>query len=75
MVLNTNSSKAENWADMPIDVKAVEVVYLKQEVEMGFAVTRNSLKVLSEIEGRYLVKDASLGTIAKESKWVEPVCW
>ena len=62
------SSKAENWADMPIDVKAGEVVYLKQEVEMGFAVARNSLKVLSDVEGRYLVKDASLGTVAKESK-------
>jgi hypothetical protein len=35
---------------------------------MGFAVARNSLKVLSDLEGRYLVKDASLGTIAKESK-------
>jgi hypothetical protein len=62
------SSKAENWADMPINVKAGEVVYLKQEVEMGFAVARNSLKVLSDLEGRYLVKDASLGTVAKESK-------
>lgn len=62
------SSKAENWADMPINVKAGEVVYLKQEVEMGFAVARNSLKVLSDVEGRYLVKDASLGTVAKESK-------
>ena len=60
--------KAENWADMPIDVKAGEVVYLKQEVEMGFAVARNSLKALSEVEGRYLVKDASLGTIAKEKQ-------
>jgi hypothetical protein len=53
---------------LTIDVKAGEVVYLKQEVEMGFAVARNSLKTLSEVEGRYLVKDASLGTIAKESK-------
>ncbi|WLI32115.1 DUF2846 domain-containing protein [Pseudomonas rhodesiae] len=62
------SSKAENWADMTVDVKAGEVVYLKQEVEMGFAVARNSLKVLSDLEGRYLVKDASLGTLVKENK-------
>lgn len=62
------SSKAENWADMPVMVKAGEVIYLKQEVEVGVVMARNSLKVLSDVEGRYLVKDASLGTIAKESK-------
>lgn len=62
------SSKAENWADMPITVKAGEVVYLKQEVEVGVMMARNSLKMLSDVEGRYLVKDAALGTVAKESK-------
>lgn len=62
------SSKAENWADMTVNVKAGQVVYLKQEVEMGVVMARNSLKVLSDLEGRYLVKDASLGTLAKESK-------
>ncbi len=62
------SSKAENWADMPVTIKAGEVVYLKQEVEVGVMMARNSLKVLSDVEGRYLVKDAGLGTIAKESK-------
>ncbi|MCG8294014.1 DUF2846 domain-containing protein [Pseudomonas entomophila] len=62
------SSKAENWADMTVNVKAGEVIYLKQEVEMGLVMARNNLKVLSDLEGRYLVKDASLGTIAKESK-------
>jgi hypothetical protein len=39
-----------------------------KHVEMGFAVARNSLKVLSDLEGRYLVKDASLGTLVKENK-------
>lgn len=62
------SSKAENWADMPVIVKAGEVIYLKQEVEMGFAIARNSLKRLSDLEGRYLVKDSSLGTVIKVSK-------
>ncbi|SEI19036.1 Protein of unknown function [Pseudomonas asplenii] len=62
------SSKAENWADTTVTVKAGEVVYLKQEVEVGVVMARNSLKVLNDVEGRYLVKDASLGTIAKESK-------
>ncbi|MBT2370915.1 DUF2846 domain-containing protein [Pseudomonas fluorescens] len=62
------SSKAENWADMTITAKAGEVIYLKQEVEVGVVMARNSLKVLSDVEGRYLVKDASLGTVVKESK-------
>ena len=62
------SSKAENWADANVTVKAGEVIYLKQEVEVGVVMARNSLKVLSDVEGRYLVKDAALGTIAKESK-------
>jgi hypothetical protein len=62
------SSKAENWAEMPVTVKAGEVVYLKQEVEIGVMMARNSLKRLNDVEGRYLVKDAALGTITKESK-------
>lgn len=53
---------------MPVTVKAGEVIYLKQEVEVGVMMARNSLKVLGDVEGRYLVKDAGLGTIAKESK-------
>lgn len=60
------SSKAENWADVPVNVKAGEVIFLKQEVEIGFVMARNGLKVLSDTEGRYLVKDATLGTIAKK---------
>ncbi|MCR8719988.1 DUF2846 domain-containing protein [Pseudomonas syringae USA007] len=62
------SSKAENWADLPVSIKAGEVVYLKQEVEVGVVMARNGLKQLSDVEGRYLVKDAGLGTVVKESK-------
>ena len=61
-------SKAENWAEMTVNAKAGEVIYLKQEVEVGVVMARNSLKVLSDHEGGYLVKDASLGTLANESK-------
>ncbi|AKT29957.1 hypothetical protein BV360_00906 [Pseudomonas syringae pv. actinidiae] len=62
------SSKAENWADLPVSIKAGEVVYLKQEVEVGVVMARNGLKQLSDVEGRYLVKDAGLGTVVKESR-------
>lgn len=62
------SSKAENWSDLTVSVKAGQVVYLKQEVDMGFVMARNTLVVLDDVEGRYLIKDAALGTIAKEAK-------
>ncbi len=65
---HTINSKAENWADLKVDVRAGEVVYVKQEVDMGFVMARNTLSKLSDTEGRYLVKDATLGTVAKESK-------
>jgi hypothetical protein len=61
-------SKAENCAEVTVTAKVGEVICLKQEVELGVVMARNSLKVLSDVEGRYLVKDAALGTIAKESK-------
>ncbi len=50
---------------MPIDVKAGEVVYLKQEVEMGFAVARNSLKVLA-IWKAVIWSRIVLGTLIKK---------
>lgn len=62
------SSKAENWADMPVTVKAGEVIYLKQEVDVGFVMARNNLKVLNDVEGRYRIKDADIGTVIKETK-------
>jgi hypothetical protein len=65
---HTINSKAENWADLKVDVRAGEVVYVKQEVDMGFVMARNNLSKLSDTEGRYLVKEASLGTVAKETK-------
>lgn len=62
------SSKAENWAELNVAVKAGEVVFVKQEVDMGFVMARNSLVLLNGVEGRYLIKDASPGTVEKESK-------
>ncbi len=53
---------------MTLNVKAGQVIYLKQETEMDVVIARTSLKALSDLEGRCLTKDASLGTIAKESE-------
>ena len=44
------------------------MVFIKQEVEVGMLMARNSLVLLGDTEGRYLVKDASLGSVAKERK-------
>ena len=65
---HTISSKAENWADLSFEVRAGEVVFIKQEVEVGMLMARNNLVLLGDTEGRYLVKDASLGSVAKERK-------
>jgi hypothetical protein len=62
------SSKAENWAEMQVDLKPGQVLFLKQEVDFGVLMSRNSLVALDDTKGRYLVKDASLGTVKKESK-------
>lgn len=35
---------------------------------MGVAVARNGLNRLSDLEGRYLVKDSSTGRVIKASK-------
>jgi len=65
---HTIYSKAENWAEIFVDVKAGETVFLKQDASMGFIMARNSLGIVQELEGKYYVKNASLGTIIKERK-------
>lgn len=65
---HTLSSKAENWADLQIDVAPGQVVFVRQDVTMGLLMARNDLVLLTDTEGRYLVKEASLGTISKEQK-------
>ncbi len=65
---HTLNSKAENWAELKVNVRAGEIVYVKQDVEVGFVMARNSLSLLGDTEGRYFVKEASLGTLTKETK-------
>lgn len=65
---HTVLSKAENWAEISIDVKAGEIVFLKQNPSMGIIMARNSLELLQEVEGKYHIKNTSPGTIIKERK-------
>ncbi|MDP3013238.1 MAG: DUF2846 domain-containing protein [Candidatus Subteraquimicrobiales bacterium] len=65
---HTILSKAENWAEISVDVKAGETVFLKQNPSIGIIMARNSLELIQEVEGKYHVKNTSLGTVIKERK-------
>jgi len=60
-------SKAENWAETNITVKAGDIVFIQQEPSMGLIMARNSIFKLQDYEGKYHVKTLNVGTIIKES--------
>lgn len=61
-------SKAENWADTSVSVKAGDIVFIQQDPSMGIIMARNSLVKLEELPGKYHVKSLSVGTILKTTK-------
>jgi len=61
-------SKAENWADAQISVKAGDVVFIQQEPSMGVIMARNTISKVEDYQGKYLVKTLALGTIIKAEK-------
>lgn len=61
-------SKAENWAEISITVKAGEVVFIQQEPAMGIIMARNELVALDELNGKYWLKNSALGTILKTDR-------
>lgn len=61
-------SKAENWAETQIVAKSGDVVFIQQEPSMGLIMARNSLSVLDELQGKYHVKNLTLGTVVKTDK-------
>lgn len=58
-------SKAENWAETNLTVKAGDIVFIQQEPSMGILMARNSLFKLQDYEGKYHVKTLDAGTIIK----------
>ncbi|MDH4163101.1 MAG: DUF2846 domain-containing protein [Nitrospirota bacterium] len=58
-------SKAENWADATIDAKGGDTIFIRQDVQMGFIMARNSLTVVDVLEGTYHVKNTQAGTMIK----------
>jgi hypothetical protein len=61
-------SKAENWAEVLVTVKAGEVAYIQQETNMGIIMARNNIFKVEDYQGKYLVKTTSIGTIIKTDK-------
>ena len=61
-------SKAENWSEVSFDVKAGDVVYLRQDVSMGLIMARNTISRMDDVTGKYYVKNLSLGTLLKEGR-------
>ncbi len=61
-------SKAENWAEVDVDVKPGEIIFIKQEVKMGIIMARNALSIIEEDEGKYHVKTLKKGEIIKTDK-------
>ena len=61
-------SKAENWAEINIDAKEGDIIFIKQNPSMGFIMARNNLELIGEIEGKYYVKKIEVGEIIKVRK-------
>ncbi|GAB5604999.1 hypothetical protein [Sideroxyarcus sp. TK5] len=54
-------SKGEKWAELPITVKAGDVVFIRQELQMGTMEARVVLVPLDELEGKYYVSKLKPG--------------
>ncbi|MDH5183302.1 MAG: DUF2846 domain-containing protein [Gammaproteobacteria bacterium] len=65
---HTILSKAENWAETKVDAKAGDIIFIQQDVSMGFLMARNELVIPKKYEGYYHVKNLTLGTIIKSEK-------
>ena len=61
-------SKAENWAETEVDAKAGDIIFIQQKPAMGIIMARNDLSSLQDYEGKYHVKNLTLGTILKSEK-------
>lgn len=61
-------SKAENWAEVESEIKAGDVVFIKQNPLPGWIIARNSLELVDELEGKYWLKNSSLDVVLKEKK-------
>lgn len=55
-------SKGEKWAELPLSVKAGEIVFVRQEWRMGMMEARVALQRLDEVAGKYFVSKLQPGS-------------
>jgi hypothetical protein len=58
-------SKGEKWAELPLTVKAGDIVFVRQEWKMGMLDARVSLQLLDEVAGKYYVSRLTPGLAVK----------
>jgi hypothetical protein len=61
-------SKAENWAETNVSAKAGDIIFVQQEPSIGIIMARNSIFKPQDYEGKYHVKNLTLGTIIKTDR-------
>ena len=61
-------SKAENWAETQVSVKAGDIVFIQQDTSMGVIMARNAIARIEELQGKYHVKTLTVGNIIKNDK-------
>jgi Protein of unknown function (DUF2846) len=61
-------SKAENWSEAVVSVKAGEVAFIQQDASMGLIMARNNIFKVEDYQGKYHIKNTSIGTIIKTDK-------
>lgn len=61
-------SKAENWAETLVSVKAGDIIFIQQEPSTGIIMARNITFKLDDYQGKYHVKTLAIGTIIKSDK-------
>jgi hypothetical protein len=60
---HTIYSKAEGTAEIVIDAKAGDTIFVRQDIGHGWVMPKNSMRLISDVEGKYYVKNGSLGEI------------
>ena len=58
-------SKAENWSEVSMSANPGDIIFIRQDAQMGIFIARNSIYLIPEYEGKYHVKMLELGTIIK----------
>jgi hypothetical protein len=58
-------SNAENWAEMTINARPGEIIYLQQEPAFGIIMARNNIFKVEDHQGKYYVKTLSVGELIK----------